>query len=294
MCKIFTSLCILMAFYNPLLSQPATDIYIADLKIEDEGTEVGSPINITNRNGYDNQPMFLPDGLSLLYTSIRMDRQADIYRYDLIDKSTIRITRTQESEYSPTIMPNGKHFSTVRVEADSSQRLWKFSLDGEEASLLLEKIKPVGYHAWASRHRVVLFVLGSPNSLYLADVRNGMNEKVSENIARSLHKIPDRDAISFVHKVSENDWWIKELELEGRKIIPLIQTLEGSEDYAWTPGRSILMAQGSKLFKWQLGMDQNWVEVADFKKAGLRGITRIAVSLTGDKIALVSNRVATE
>ena len=115
MCKIFTSLCILMVFYNPLLSQPATDIYIADLKIEDEGTEVGSPINITNRNGYDNQPMFLPDGLSLLYTSIRMDRQADIYRYDLIDKSTIRITRTQESEYSPTIMPNGKHFSTEGI-----------------------------------------------------------------------------------------------------------------------------------------------------------------------------------
>ncbi len=294
MCKIFTALCILMVFYNPLLSQPATDIYIADLKIEDGHIEVGSLLNITNRDGYDNQPMFLPDGKSLLYTSIRKDGQADIYQYNSHTKSTIRITQTKESEYSPTIMPNGKHFSTVRVEADSSQRLWKFSLDGEEASLLLEKIKPVGYHAWASRHRVALFVLGSPNSLYLADVRNGMTEKVTESIARSLHKIPDRDAISFVHKVSENDWWIKELELEGRKIIPLVQTLEGSEDYAWTPGRSILMAQGSKLFKWQLGMDQNWVEVADFKKAGLRGITRIAVNPAGDKIALVSNRGATE
>jgi hypothetical protein len=121
-----------------------------------------------------------------------------------------------------------------------------------------------------------------------------MTEKVTENIARSLHKIPHRDAISFVHKVSENDWWIKKLELEGRKITPLVQTLEGSEDYAWTPDRSILMAQGSKLFKWQPDKDQNWIEVADFKKAGLRGITRIAVSPTGDKIALVSNRVATE
>ncbi len=293
MCKIFTSLCILMVFYNPLLSQPATDIYIADLKIADEGTEVGSPLNITHRDGYDNQPMFLPDGKNLLYTSIREDGQADIYRYNSHTKSTIRITQTKESEYSPTIMPNGKHFSTVRVEADSSQRLWQFSLDGEEASLLLEKIKPVGYHAWASRHMVALFVLGSPNSLYLADVRNGMTEKVTESIARSLHKIPHRDAISFVHKVSENDWWIKKLALEGKRIIPLFQTLEGSEDYAWTPDRSILMAQGSKLFKWQAQKDQNWVEIADFKKAGLRAITRIAVSPTGDKIALVSNRVAT-
>ncbi len=294
MCKIFTSLCILMVFYNPLLSQPATDIYIADLKIAGGHIEVGSLLNITNRKGYDNQPMFLSDGKSLFYTSIREDGQADIYQYNLIDGSTMRITRTQESEYSPTIMPDGKHFSTVRVEADSAQRLWKFSLDGRDASLLLEKIQPVGYHAWASRHRVVLFVLGSPNSLYLADIKNGMNEKISESIGRSLHKIPHRDAISFVLKVSENDWWIKELELEGKKITPLVQTLGGSEDYAWTPDGSILMALGSKLFKWQTQKDQNWVEIADFKKAGLRGITRIAVSPTGDKIALVSNRVATE
>jgi len=73
MCKIFTSLCILIVFYKPLLSQPATDIYLADLKIEDGHIEVGSPLNITNRDGYDNQPMFLPDGKSLLYTSIRHD-----------------------------------------------------------------------------------------------------------------------------------------------------------------------------------------------------------------------------
>jgi len=54
------------------------------------------------------------------------------------------------------------------------------------------------------------------------------------------------------------------------------------------------MAQGSKLFKWQLGMDQNWVEVADFKKAGLMGITRIAVNPTADRLALVSKKVASE
>jgi len=294
MFKIFTSLCILVVFYNALLSQPATDIYLADLIIEDGHIEVGFPLNITNRQGYDNQPMFLPDGKSLLYTSIREDGQADIYRYNLHTKSTIRITQTKESEYSPTIMPSGKYFSTVRVEADSSQRLWKFSLDGGDATLLLEKIKPVGYHAWASRHMVALFVLGSPNSLYLADVRNGRNEKVSESIGRSLHRIPDQDAISFVQKVTENDWWIKKLELEDKEIVPLIQTLEGSVDYAWTPDGSILMAQDSKLFKWQPQKDQNWVEIADFKKAGLTEITRIALSPTGSRLALASQKIASD
>ncbi len=293
MFKILFSLSVFLTFYTPLFSQPATDIYLADLEVKDGHIEVGSLLNMTDRDGYDSQPMFFTDG-SLFYTSIREDGQADIYQYNLQTKSTIRITQTQESEYSPTIMPDENHFSTVRVEADSSQRLWKFSLNGEDASLLLENIKPVGYHAWANLNLVALFVLGEPNSLYLADIRNGMNEKVTENIGRSLHKIPNRDEISFVHKVSESDWWIKRLELEGRKIIPVIQTLEGSEDYAWTPDSSILMAQDSKLFKWQLGTDQSWVEIANLKKAGLTGITRIDVSPSGDKIALASNRIADE
>ena len=73
-----------------------------------------------------------------------------------------------------------------------------------------------------------------------------------------------------------------------------VQTLEGSEDYAWTPDGSILMARDSKLFKWQPQKDQNWVEIADFKKAGLTAITRIAISPTGSRLALASQKNASD
>ena len=97
---------------------PATDIYVADLRVVDGRVQVGPLVNVTARPGYDNQPFFLPDGRAFLYTSIREDSQADIYRYDLERATSVRLTATRESEYSPTPLPDGRGFSTVRVEAD--------------------------------------------------------------------------------------------------------------------------------------------------------------------------------
>ena len=89
----------------PLFAQtpPATDIYLIALTWRDGRVRLGDgpAANITNWTGYDNQPFFLPDGRSLLYTSIREDGQADIYRYDLGSGLSVRLTATPESEYSP-------------------------------------------------------------------------------------------------------------------------------------------------------------------------------------------------
>src|SRR5437899_9494457 len=148
---------------------PATDIYVASLRVVDGRVSVGAPLNVTARPGYDNQPYFLPDCRAFLYTSIRADSQADIYRYDLGPATSVRLTTTRESEYSPTPLPDGTGFSTVRVEADSTQRLWAFDLDGSRPRLVLDSIKPVGYHAWADGHALVLFVLGSPSRLQVDD-----------------------------------------------------------------------------------------------------------------------------
>src|SRR6185503_5120037 len=111
-------------------SGPAsTDIYLASLSTRQGRLVVGAPVNVTRRPGYDNQPTFTRDGQALLYTVIASDGQADIYRYDLRTKTSRRVTSTPESEYSPTVYSDGTRFSVVRVEADSTQRLWSFQLD---------------------------------------------------------------------------------------------------------------------------------------------------------------------
>jgi hypothetical protein len=267
---------------------PSTEIFVVELRNRAGQLSAAQPINITNREGYDNQPMFMPDGESLLYTSIREGTLPDIYRYLLRDKATVQMTKTPEGEYSATPTPDGKFFSVIRVEADQTQRLWKFPFAGGAPSLVLTEIKPVGYHGWMDENLVALFVLGRPATLQLADVRTGKAETLESNIGRSLHKRPGRNTLTFVHKVSANEWFIKELDLKTRQAEVLTKTLPGSEDFIWTPDGVLLSGSGSKLFKFEPKKDRTWQEVADFSRAGLKGITRLAVSPKGDKLALVA------
>ncbi len=280
---------LLFSSFAPLQSQiPGTDIFVLDFKLKDGRLQPGVPRNITKRAGYDNQPHFLPNGKSLLFTSIREDGQADIYKCDLADYSISQLTRTTESEFSANAMPDGKHFSVVRVEKDSSQRLWKFPLAGGAPSLVLEKVKPVGYHAWINANTIALYVLGTPSVLQVAEVSAGQAKIVGGNIGRSLHKIPQREAFSFVHKINEEMWIIKVFDLKASKTKILFKAVEGSEDCAWTPDGLLLMGSGSKLYQRYPERNQEWIEIADFSSAGVRNLTRLAVSPKGNRIAVVS------
>ena len=79
---------------------PSTEIYLAEITRDDGGLRLGEPVNVTSREGYDNQPYFLPDGRRLVYTSIDESGQADIWAYDVSSNSWFLI----RSGVSPTGM----------------------------------------------------------------------------------------------------------------------------------------------------------------------------------------------
>ena len=266
-----------------------SDIFILDIHYKKNARPFGEPKKITDYVGYNNQPFFLA-GDGVLYTSIR-NNQADIYRYDLRTGQTTQVTNTPESEYSPTLTPDGKNISVVRVEADGTQRLWKFPLNGGAPSLILENVKPVGYHHWIDDHTLALFVLGGagkPNTLQIADTRTGKTEIVAESPGPILRRVPDHpERFSFVHKVSDQHWEIKQFDMRRRTVSSLIETLPGVEDYAWLPDGHLLMGKDAKLFVVKPLSGQKWSEAEDLSAAGIKRITRIAVDGSGKRLALV-------
>ncbi|HLL71411.1 MAG TPA: hypothetical protein VK363_08260 [Pyrinomonadaceae bacterium] len=281
-------------------TQPAAteDIFVVDVSVNKGKLEFGQPSNITNRAGYDNQPGFLSDGQSLLYTSARENDQTDIYRYDFKTRQSVRLTSTPEGEYSPTPMPGGKFFSVIRVEADKTQRLWKFPLAGGEPTLVLPNIKPVGYHLWLDQRTLALFILGAegkPNTLQLVPTDMTFLDTIHVNIGRSLQLIPRRTAFSFVHKISPDEWLIKSFDLKTKRSTTITRTLPSSEDLAWMPDGTILMAQDAKLFQYNPAAPASgWQQLADFSNAGLKRITRLALSPKADRLALVAQTVTAQ
>ena len=269
---------------------PPPDVYLASVKVERGRPLLAAPLNITDRPGYDNQPSFTADDRGVYFTSVREDAQADIYRYDIATKRTTRVTATApESEYSATPIEGGRAISVVRVERDSTQRLWRFPLNGDAPSVILERVRPVGYHAWADEHTLALFVLGSPNSLQLADTRTGAADTIATGIGRSLQRIPATNRISFVRKVTATEWWIESLDPTTRATTRLVRLPEGVEDYAWFPTGSIICGRGSRLLWWSGKTGDDWREIAELSAAGVHGITRLAVSARGDRLALVAD-----
>ncbi|HVT40365.1 MAG TPA: YetF domain-containing protein [Gemmatimonadaceae bacterium] len=265
---------------------PSTDVWVVSMKQSGSTLTLGTPVNATHRTGYDNQPSFTPRGDAVLYTVVGDDGQADIWRFALPTGKPERLTETRESEYSATVTPDGHWFSVIRVEADSTQRLWKFPFDHRgEPVLVLERIKPVGYHVWAGDHTLVLFVLGNPATLQIADDRTGSAEIVSRNIGRALAKVPARGAVTFLQLVKDSASWISELDVHSKQVRRIAQPPVGADYHTWTPRGTLLAANGSVVYAW---MDGRWRVVADFSGAGVRGITRLAVSPKGDWLAFVA------
>jgi len=271
-------------------AQGNTEIFLVQLRETGNRLAAGTVTRITNRPGYDNQPHILPDNAAVLYTAADAAGQADIFRFDIGRSTSSSLTRSApESEYSATLMPSGDRFSVIRVERDSAQRLWSFQLDGTDARVVLRDVRPVGYHAWVDANRVALFVLGSPSTLQLADVRTGVARVIARNIGRSLQRVPGRTAISFVHREGESPGWIKAFDANAGTLSPIVPSFAENEYHAWTPSGTLVSARGSMLYEFKPGRDSDWVLFANLSAHGITGISRLAVSPDGSLLAIVVN-----
>jgi len=265
---------------------PSTDIFVADIIVKDGKYTFSTPVNITNRKGYDNQPAFSPSG-KIMYTSLRDTGGTDIYQYDPANGKDTRITKTPESEYSPTLMPGGKSWSVVRVDKDSLQRLYEVSPDGNKIKLLIKNQDSIGYHCWISNNLLAVFVLGDTATLRMINVSTGETETVASGIGRCIAKIPGTQQVSYVEKRSEKEWYIKAWYPDTKKEAYLVQTLEGCEDYVWTKDKKLLMGKDGKLYSCDPYTAQPWKEIADFT-AVTGTFYRLAINEAGTKIAFVS------
>jgi hypothetical protein len=265
---------------------PATDIFLAPLSVKDGVPVVGKPVNVTSRPGYDNQPSFTPDSHTMLFTATHEDGQSDIYRLDLSSRIVSRVTSTPESEYSATVMPGGKRFSVIRVEKDSTQRLWSFAMDGNDPKLVIESLKPVGYHAWIDANNLALFVLGRPNALVHYDMRTAKSDTLARDIGRSLLPLPSKDGFSFVQRV-DSTFTIKAMSWPSGTTRDLVALPQGAQDLVWL-GRDLMMtSSGSRLLYWKPDA-KGWRDAGDYANAGLSSISRLSVSPDGRWLAIVA------
>jgi len=269
------------------LAQTGSEILLFDLSIKKDKLVLSNPKNITNHVGYDNQPSFHADQPLIFYSSFNPDGRSDIKSYDHKSGETRSLTQTTEREYSPTLTPDKQFVSCIIQRDDGAQNLGKYPVGGGQPTVLIDNLI-VGYHAWVDQDRLLLFVLGEPQTLHLYNVKTKEDKVLAEKIGRSLHSIPGQNAMSFVHKISDSEWIIKRFDGATSEISTLIKTLPGREDLCWTPQGRIIMSDGTRIYSIDPLNEKEWSEVS-IRSGGeqLKGVTRLSLNSKGNRLAVV-------
>ena len=278
---------------------PNTNILLFDLKQQTDSIFLFSnPKFLTgfNKEGYNNQPYWMSDNeLYLTVQRAEDTTQTDIYALDVSKNMLTQVTATVESEYSPTQVPHRgeedaqSFFSCVRVEADemNSQRLWRFPLDrSNNGQPVFTSIFDIGYHYWLNYREAMLCIIGNPHYLVVANTRDQSQRNVVSHIGRCFQQMPNGD-IAFVHKIDNNTWLIKRMNTRTYNTQLVTAVLPDSEDFVALADGTLIMASGSKLYKFNKALDTYWLEIGNFSAYGIKKISRIAVNKVQDKIAIV-------
>ena len=249
---------------------------------------------VTDREGYDNQPAFTLDSQSLMFSTDRDGEQTDLFRYRISDGQLTNLTKTpDENEFSPQPYGNDR-FSYVLQEGNPYQHVWHRAYEGGEAQRLLTSYVPVGYYA--RNDKGVLFWGRYAYSLFFeptgVDIGPGAGESlyVIDQAGRSIHAIPGSGHFSFVHKQSDWNWVIKRLDPVDKSMTPLVSISPDNEDYCWHPDGFMITAAGSNLLQFKPGEHDGWQELASLEAPGLDTGGRCAVSPDGRYLALVNLR----
>ena len=270
---------------SSIISQNNTEVYLFDITKTTDGYELNNKLNISNNEGYDNQPHFY-DNNTLLFASSR-DGQTDIVKYtiDTGEKKFINYTKNG-GEYSPQRIPNSEDISAVRLDNSGLQRLYKYNINSGVSEEIIPNLK-VAYPLWYNDHLLFSAVIGE-NALELvkSDLNNNSNNILEKNIGRSLHKIPNTNLISFISKKKMN-WEILAVNTSTLSI-DTITLLDGNyEDICWLTKEIVLLAKKNQIVQLTISKKTVWYKNVNKEQLNLKNISRISVSPDGKKIAIV-------
>ncbi|MBK9257747.1 MAG: hypothetical protein IPM42_19995 [Saprospiraceae bacterium] len=283
---------LLLFFSSVAFSQlPSTNLYLAELKFSGNSVSIKdiSFLSDFNKKGYNNQPFLL--NYQELYITSAIDTQkiTDIYQLNIKTKVRTRFTDTEMiSEFSPTPTPDGNHLTVVRIEADGqTQSLWKYPKDRSNIGYrLLPEINNVGYHCWLSESEVALFLVGDPHELVIANITTKTITPVIDNIGRCIKK-DENNRLYFVHKLNDDNWFLKVFDKNSKQFSTICQMPKGSEDFEFLNNGSVLVGNGAKLLTFSTTNNDGWKEISDFKKFGINNISRL--SAIRDRLVFVSS-----
>lgn len=279
----FTSIILLSVIASTFAQVPVTDLYLFQLTQDNSGKwQAHSPKFLSgfNEGGYTNQPEFITD--DELYVSVQTAemQQNDIFSLNILTGQFEPVTATEASEFSPSKAPHSDAFSCVRqvIGEGVDQQLFTYPLDrSRNGKSEFREIKNIGYYCWLDEKLAGMFLVDEPSHLALADTETGEHKIIASNIGRSLRRTTE-GKLAYVHKYSDEFWYLKTLDPNTLETEILTKTLQNSEDFVISQGGHYFMGKESVLYVFDPSQSEDWIPVADLGIFGVQKITRLAIN----------------
>ena len=289
----------LLASASPLSAQiNDAEVWVGSLDMSGGRLAVSNLVNISNHPGYDNQPAFLADGSKVVFTSqiAELDETGHAVQAVIYDLASGASTPMPSAlGFSPTPVADGKSIMMLReghvVLRDAA---------GKETALTATS--DAGYFTRLDDRTWVLFMNDKQRRIVIYDVSTKALDTMAVGANTAPFRVPGKRAVTFVatepFPAPEGDaaknaparkLVLRQLDLDARHVVTLATIpFPTSGSHVWTTRGTLLMASAHTIYEWNPSHPDDWRKAADFDQPDLQGLTRIALSPRGDRIALVS------
>ncbi|MFT4669155.1 MAG: hypothetical protein ACI9M9_000457 [Flavobacteriaceae bacterium] len=271
-----------------IFAQTNTEVYLCDIKLEYGGLITYNFHNISNDEGYDSQPSFASNN-TVLFAGNNAG-QTDIALYNISEKTKSWFNKTTKGgEYSPIQIPDSNaKVSAVRLDPDGLQRLYVYDAISKENKELIEGLQ-VAYYDFYNAETIVASVLSDDNlDLVFSNLKSKKTDTFLRNVGRSIHRVPDSKTMSYTSLNEDKNQEVYLLDMKTMESFFVCQLPIGIQDYTWLNDSQILIGSGSKLYIYDTFLNSDWKEVADLSEYNIKDISRLAVSLNGERLSLVA------
>ena len=178
--------------------------------------------------------------------------------------------------------------SADRIEADITTLAGFAYEENGAVSEIITDIQ-VAYFAFVDKNKLLATVLSDDRlDLTMIDVKQQQTDTLLINAGRSIHKIPNTNAMSYTVKNEEDKFDVFQLDLKDMESYFICELPVGIQDYTWIDELRLLIGSNASLFVYDSFGKQSWEKVADLSEYMIENITRITVSPNGKQIALVA------
>jgi uncharacterized protein (TIGR02246 family) len=171
---------------------------------------------------------------------------------------------------------------------------------GKESQLT--ETNDAGYFARIDEQTWALYMNDKQRRIVIYDPRTKALDTMALGSISAPFRIPGKRAVSFVavepFPVPEGEaaksapprkFLLRQLNLDDREVTTLATVpFRTSGSHVWTLRGTLLIASGHTIYEWNPAKPGDWRTAATFDDPELQGLTRIAISPRGDRIALVS------